>query len=68
MKECKKQVCMIPLPNGKFQLTETGIISAQEDGFEHGWKAALKWVFDQLDYSTEHEEVKDKINKELSGE
>jgi len=30
-----------------------------------GWKAALEWVLDQLDYSIEHKEIGDKIYKEL---
>ena len=30
-----------------------------------GWKAALEWLLKQLDYSTEHEEIKDKIIEEL---
>jgi len=30
-----------------------------------GWRAALELVFGWLDYSTEHEEIKDKICKEL---
>lgn len=29
------------------------------------WRAALEMVFDWLDYSAEHEEIKDKIQEEL---
>ena len=48
MEEYKEQMCMMPLPNGKFPLTETGIISAQEDGFELGWKAAFERILDEM--------------------
>lgn len=44
MKECNKQIALIPLPNGEFSFTETGIIAAQEDGFKRGWKTALEWI------------------------
>ena len=29
------------------------------------WKAALGWLYDKLDYSIEHKEIKDIIEKEL---
>ena len=32
------------------------------------WERALKWCYDQLGYSQEHEELKDIIEKELGGE
>ncbi|KKN71270.1 hypothetical protein LCGC14_0423130 [marine sediment metagenome] len=34
-------------------------------GTEEGWRAALEEVFGWLDYSTEHEKIKDKIQEEL---
>ncbi|KKN66039.1 hypothetical protein LCGC14_0475170 [marine sediment metagenome] len=30
------------------------------------WKAALEWVYDKLDHSQEHEEIKDVIEEELT--
>ena len=33
---------------------------------EVGWRAALQWVLDDLDYSIEHKEIGDKLDKELS--
>jgi len=57
MKECNKQVVLIPLPNGKFPLTETGIITAQEDGFKCGWRTALKWVLDVFKQNMSQTEV-----------
>ena len=33
--------------------------------YELGWNAALEWLYDELDYSQEHEEIKDKIEEEL---
>ncbi|KKN54801.1 hypothetical protein LCGC14_0588550 [marine sediment metagenome] len=32
---------------------------------EAGWRAALKFLYDKLSYSEEHEELKDLIEKEL---
>ncbi len=32
---------------------------------EKAWKAALEWLYDKLDYSQEHEEIKDMIEEEL---
>lgn len=34
---------------------------------KHAWRAALKWVYNGLDYSEEHREIKDKIEQELEG-
>lgn len=30
-----------------------------------GWNAALKWLYAKLDYSIEHKEIKDIIEKEF---
>ncbi|KKM74776.1 hypothetical protein LCGC14_1396830, partial [marine sediment metagenome] len=30
------------------------------------WNAALRWVYDKLDHSQEHEEIKDVIEAELT--
>ena len=38
---------------------------ATQAKYKKGWRAALELVFGWLDYSTEHEEIKDKICKEL---
>ncbi len=32
---------------------------------ERAWKAALGWLYDELDNSQEHEEIKDIIEEEL---
>ncbi len=32
---------------------------------ENTWRAALNWLYGKLDYSTEHEELKDIIEEEL---
>ena len=29
------------------------------------WREALEWLYEQLDYSTEHKEIKDIIRDEL---
>ena len=36
------------------------------EGIEEGWRAALEEVYKQLDYSEEHETIKDWIEKELN--
>ena len=33
---------------------------------EDTWKAALQWMLDDLDYSIEHKEIGDKLDRELS--
>jgi len=51
----------------KWSKTPTGYAeraSAYAEG-EAAWRAALELVFGWLDYSAEHEEIKDKICKEL---
>ena len=35
------------------------------DAQREGWKAALEWLYDHLDYNIEHEEIKDIINEEI---
>jgi len=54
-----------------FEKVYGALYSIQECKDEHwiqrwdAWKAALEWVYDKLDYSEEHEKLKDIINKEL---
>ena len=38
---------------------------AVKSGCQQGWKAALEWVLKQLDHSSEHKEIEDKIYEEL---
>lgn len=38
-----------------------------QPGPRQGWEAALEWFRDKLDYSIEHKELKDIIDKELEG-
>lgn len=33
--------------------------------YKEGWRAALEWVLKQLDHSSEHKEIEDKIYGEL---
>ena len=69
MKECNKQICSIPLPDHKFSHTELGIVSAQEDGFSQGWKAALEYVLNEMnvDKFKDNGELRTFINEELNG-
>jgi hypothetical protein len=43
---------MLPLPNGKFQFNELGIILAQEFGFKEGWKNCCKWILKLIEKHT----------------
>ena len=43
-----------------------GCFDREKVGMERGWKAALQWMLDDLDYSIEHKEIGDKLDRELS--
>ncbi len=40
-------------------------IYADRSHAKESWKAALSWLYDKLDYSQEHEDIKDIIEEEL---
>ena len=59
-------------------ILESGLVSCKRYGhvtedrcktceFNAGWRAALEWFRDKLDYSIEHKELKDIIDEELKG-
>lgn len=55
MEEFEKWNDSLPILEKRYQSLER----------KKAWRAALGMVFEWLDYSTEHEEIKDKIQKEL---
>ncbi len=57
MKACMKQFLKRKTIHAKDQLE-----------FSAGWRAALEEVYNQLDYSEQHQEIKDWIEKELGEE
>ena len=61
MKECEKRIEKLAIMFG----SSCSPIRAEEDGFRKGWRDALKWFYDSLDYSAEHKELKDRIEEEL---
>lgn len=52
LENCNKEMAMLPLPNGKFQFNELGIITTQEFGFKEGWIECCKWILQLMEELT----------------